>query len=198
MRGKQPNYGIIYAEDRITPADAGKTYLHRPDRAVKRDHPRGCGENKAREYSPLALNGITPADAGKTSRPFQKVRQAQDHPRGCGENGDPSIGKYIQTGSPPRMRGKLPRSKNELLGLGITPADAGKTSKIEHISLSVQDHPRGCGENVQAEQTAPYDIGSPPRMRGKRQEEHSRVAHKGITPADAGKTACLYQLRDST
>ena len=25
-------------------------------------------------------------------------------------------------------------------------------------------------------------------MRGKRQEEHSRVAHKGITPADAGKT----------
>ena len=28
-------------------------------------------------------------------------------------------------------------------------------------------------------------------MRGKRQEDHSRVAHKGITPADAGKTLYL-------
>ena len=54
-----------------------------------------------------ALAGITPADAGKTLRSLASVRSSQDHPRGCGENFY-SVGlAAYDTGSPPRMRGKL-------------------------------------------------------------------------------------------
>ena len=66
------------------------------------------------------------------------------------------------------MRGKLIDFRVFLAFDGITPADAGKTASCLTDFFDVKDHPRGCGENVQAEQTAPYDIGSPPRMRGKR------------------------------
>ena len=70
---------------------------------------------------------ITPADAGKTLIRSNTFIWAKDHPRGCGENFIIPLITSLDTGSPPRMRGKqitefyiasLPR---------ITPADAGKT-----------------------------------------------------------------------
>ena len=87
MRGKLV---IPYFErnfNRITPADAGKTNTVAVTCAVKRDHPRGCGENLLKLHvagefkgSPprmrgkqvfsnffVSLLGITPADAGKTN-----------------------------------------------------------------------------------------------------------------------------------
>ena len=86
------------------------------------------------------------------------------------------------------MRGKLIDFRVFLAFDGITPADAGKTASCLTDFFDVKDHPRGCGENVQAEQTAPYDIGSPPRMRGKPRVLVRAVGQRGITPADAGKT----------
>ena len=76
------------ADDRITPADAGKTARASRDRQTERDHPRGCGENHLPpgtaapfKGSPPRMRGklshccldssyvgITPADAGKTAR----------------------------------------------------------------------------------------------------------------------------------
>ena len=91
-------------------------------------------------------------------------------------------------GSPPRMRGKpVTRNYREAI-VGITPADAGKTSSHALSKSNFQDHPRGCGENPVQAVALNAPVGSPPRMRGKRLLCEPFKAEAGITPADAGKT----------
>ncbi len=76
----------------------------------------------------LAFDGITPADAGKTP-PFRNLHvKIWDHPRGCGENLRYITYRAAKIGSPPRMRGKLEFFFFDVGNVGITPADAGKTS----------------------------------------------------------------------
>ena len=99
------------------------------------------------EHSGRETNRITPADAGKTDTTVPAVRQYTDHPRGCGENAPYSGMTAIQSGSPPRMRGKLLLLVLLPFSAGITPADAGKTLSGLLQSLLNGDHPRGCGEN---------------------------------------------------
>ena len=147
MRGKLARKIAGYARSRITPADAGKTYLQAIIFCVTWDHPRGCGENKfcpARQRlrlgSPPRMRGkphslcnfgesfrITPADAGKTIVAVNRASVNWDHPRGCGENALSILKAAAKTGSPPRMRGKRPCGGIAGLIFGITPADAGKT-----------------------------------------------------------------------
>ena len=71
---------------------------------------------------------------------------------------------------------------------GITPADAGKTYLCIPARRVHLDHPRGCGENANYIPNNFKDIGSPPRMRGKRWNSDRPAKSRGITPADAGKT----------
>ena len=86
MRGKPETPVPVVPADRITPADAGKTYSHAITISQIQDHPRGCGENTACRCGALGSSGspprmrgkrsangisgyavrITPADAGKT------------------------------------------------------------------------------------------------------------------------------------
>ena len=86
MRGKPYMKERIEYDDRITPADAGKTAYPHSLYDTNQDHPRGCGENVSIFYNcnvgkgspprmrgkPMYLTysdgvtGITPADAGKT------------------------------------------------------------------------------------------------------------------------------------
>ena len=88
MRGKLIQAVMNVCDDRITPADAGKTVYAGSGAVVAWDHPRGCGENKYGNFighivpgSPPRMRGklydctlfpkdlrITPADAGKTGR----------------------------------------------------------------------------------------------------------------------------------
>ena len=106
MRGKQVDAAERLQQERITPADAGKTA--QPAFAAENlgDHPRGCGENNFAVIgdcgilgSPPRMRGkqeravgivqqsrITPADAGKTVRILNPYGAIKDHPRGCGEN----------------------------------------------------------------------------------------------------------------
>ena len=90
---------------------------------------------------------ITPADAGKTSTAASRERMRQDHPRGCGENYNWDWLAADPEGSPPRMRGKRNYNMFPYDEIRITPADAGKTRSLYTRHASVQDHPRGCGEN---------------------------------------------------
>ena len=90
-----------------------------------------------------------------------------DHPRVCGEKPMTAISSTPTRGSPPRMRGKVLLSKNHLLGLGITPAYAGKSRKGEPKWHTVLDHPRVCGEKSCQTGELSSALGSPPRMRGK-------------------------------
>ena len=74
---------------------------------------------------------------------------------------------------------------------GITPADAGKTSRRRGELQASKDHPRGCGENSECRCRAVCGVGSPPRMRGKPAFTTASIAAIRITPADAGKTISL-------
>ena len=98
------------------------------------------------------------------------------------------------------MRGKLFSPYLGLAVVGITPADAGKTSIKVCINCFFQDHPRGCGENFIQFKKFVKSSGSPPRMRGKRANQLMIIAGFRITPADAGKTtgqkATQWRLED--
>ena len=86
------------------------------------------------------------------------------------------------------MRGKLPSISFVPFSSRITPADAGKTSLATGRGRTVEDHPRGCGENYQGFAKQNYTMGSPPRMRGKLKRQAVFKLDSRITPADAGKT----------
>ena len=131
MRGKPSGGGADDRTVRITPADAGKTFVNSFILLILWDHPRGCGENTFYKKgtchikgSPPRMRGkhlhrrddvrytrITPADAGKTVTRCNDKVPISDHPRGCGENSFYSIFKPVDAGSPPRMRGKQSKAK---------------------------------------------------------------------------------------
>ena len=114
----------------ITPAYAGKRCRSPAFRSMPWDHPRVCGEKSDRPNIPESvrgspprvrgkgkrgatvdgLPGITPARAGKRERAAATSRWARDHPRACGEKCAWLQGFAFRTGSPPRVRGKVPSS----------------------------------------------------------------------------------------
>ena len=136
----------------------------------------------------LLYLGITPAHAGKTSRLQTRALATGDHPRACGENHHPLSSLPPASGSPPRMRGKRSGTPVMRMCPGITPAHAGKTFHVKLLSYSSWEHPRACGENRRGASDGWSRLGSPPRMRGKRQRVCISYEQKGITPAHAGKT----------
>ena len=113
---------------------------------LARDHPRACGEkadtgpgSSGIKGSPPRVRGkgvslsghisvkrITPACAGK-SHVFPRSAQVQwDHPRVCGEKKKAEEMGATTKGSPPRVRGKAFHPVGRDVGVGITPAYAGK------------------------------------------------------------------------
>ena len=86
------------------------------------------------------------------------------------------------------MRGKLVEITPYVAGIGITPADAGKTAVAVDYNSTIGDHPRGCGENFPSGFGFSFPLGSPPRMRGKLYKAAEILGVERITPADAGKT----------
>ena len=52
----------------------------------------------------------------------------------------------------------------------------------------IQDHPRRCGENKEAQAIKVLCTGSPPQVRGKPARSIGKLSGIGITPAGAGKT----------
>ena len=86
------------------------------------------------------------------------------------------------------MRGKV-----QLIGMiesfdRITPAYAGKSSRLPFIPTSFQDHPRLCGEKQSNSQQITQILGSPPPMRGKGCPRLDTCDTDRITPAYAGKS----------
>ena len=92
----------------------------------------------------------------------------RDHPRTRGEKCDKLNFSAWGKGSPPHTRGKATASTPKEPPIGITPAHAGKSSKVV---------------------TLPNDKeGSPPHTRGKGIERGHAFKRPGITPAHAGKS----------
>ena len=71
------------------------------------------------------------------------------------------------TGSPPQVRGKLPKTGAKTRRYRITPAGAGKTRPWYRCSRPCKDHPRRCGENTNSVTIKMRILGSPPQVRGK-------------------------------
>ena len=100
------------------------------------------------------------------------------------------------TGSPPRVRGKVPEQSSYSQAWGITPACAGKRRRLFTSWVMSRDHPRVCGEKVSSTSPIKCLKGSPPRMRGKVDLSLKVVRVLGITPACAGKS-CPFLRRTS-
>ena len=71
--------------------------------------------------------------------------------------------------------------------LRITPAYAGKSSRICIMMWIAWDHPRVCGEKQNHVIVWSCCLGSPPRMRGKGSDIKNLESSPRITPAYAGK-----------
>ena len=192
----------------ITPACAGKTRSLKHSLLQTWDHPRVCGKNIHKQMTNIRTTGspprvreklhfsthiiitvrITPACAGKTSICKGLPTQKQDHPRVCGKNRNLLVLGLAIMGSPPRVREKQVNVKALLVGIGITPACAGKTSSSKMTCGASWDHPRVCGKNATRRKRHQSISGSPPRVREKLSSFHRNGTSYGITPACAGKT----------
>ena len=89
------------------------------------------------------------------------------------------------------MRGKDAAEVYAVFSVRITPAYAGKRSKLHLRGSSPEDHPRLCGEKRCRTQFRQELQGSPPPMRGKDAEAFAVADFFGITPAYAGKRTFL-------
>ena len=207
MRGKGKQSLNYVDVERITPAYAGKSDFFTLHRRRVKDHPRLCGEKSCggqcgvfpigspppmrgkvkSTYNSPNSNRITPAYAGKRLFYQPQFYQNWDHPRLCGEKPEPLFDFCSDRGSPPPMRGKVATAAPILLGSGITPAYAGKSSAFIRSSPVNQDHPRLCGEKKQKREGATIEKGSPPPMRGKVNAVRCGIGQIRITPAYAGK-----------
>ena len=86
------------------------------------------------------------------------------------------------------MRGKVIVDPVAETTSRITPAYAGKRLYHSVVLLSVQDHPRLCGEKSAFPALSTASGGSPPPMRGKVCFIPDVVVPDRITPAYAGKS----------
>ena len=104
-----------------------------------------------------------------------------------GEKSKPNPVGELQIGSPPRGRGKAPSGRGLPQEYRITPAWAGKSLIHPHGSRWHRDHPRVGGEKARRSALDSPAAGSPPRGRGKDDDEHHPAPNDRITPAWAGK-----------
>ena len=88
---------------------------------------------------------------------------------------------------PPRGRGKAFSVLRRQFRFRITPAWAGKSVRRILGSEFRGDHPRVGGEKRSEQPWSRCTIGSPPRGRGKDDQEKAAKARRRITPAWAGK-----------
>ena len=140
------------------------------------------GKLTAEEY------GIIPAYAGSTRHGQRYSSQGWDHPRVCGEHFLEILVNADNTGSSPRMRGAHDPSGMLIRRVGIIPAYAGSTKKLQRNLLMIWDHPRVCGEHAVRWPLPGIAAGSSPRMRGAHVELFVRSLVLGIIPAYAGST----------
>ena len=144
------------------------------------------GKAKQRGVS-FRFCGITPACAGKRYHRERHDAERRDHPRVCGEKFYVDEVLPGDTGSPPRVRGKVMIFPEMPCSRRITPACAGKSEAKEFACKDGRDHPRVCGEKTLLDIRRFLHRGSPPRVRGKVNKFLTFLLTIGITPACAGK-----------
>ena len=112
--------------------------------------------------------GLIPTHAGKTSTKLSPRSLTRAHPRSRGENRSPNPNPTTATGSSPLTRGKQALRVDRVVGVGLIPADAGKTSRFGDFGWGT--------------------AGSSPLTRGKPESRHTGNTAPRLIPAHAGKT----------
>ena len=102
-----------------------------------------------------------------------------DHPRACGANLNAVAGGNADTGSSPRVRGKLAAVARMMGTPRIIPARAGQTCCCESLSRRRSDHPRACGANYRHGLLIASPDGSSPRVRGKQSDFMRKLLSAG-------------------
>ena len=118
----------------------------------------------------------------------------------CGEHTGSKRHASNPTGSSPHVRGARRPSWRRCRRRGIIPACAGSTKcQCGRISF-IGDHPRMCGEHLDAEFMLASTSGSSPHVRGALGAHGARRRVRGIIPACAGSTCFTttagYSSRD--
>ena len=98
------------------------------------------------------------------------------------------------TGSSPLTRGKPTVSASVIFVVGLIPAHAGKTPRLDPTSCNSWAHPRSRGENLSRRAVQGSEPGSSPLTRGKPDRRRRRPQRTRLIPAHAGKT--LPEQRD--
>ena len=129
MRGKESHARRKRQAHGITPACAGKSWLLGQGRARPRDHPRMCGEKKAKNRTATTSEGSPPHVRGKVGVTDIAPVSPRITPACAGKS--TICGEWQQTfgGSPPHVRGKDMDTLQTVHDARITPACAGKRLK---------------------------------------------------------------------
>ncbi len=126
----------------------------------------------------------------------------------CGADTVPIFLSSIVFGSPPRVRGRPRKTLSPRTGKRFTPACAGQTLRrpvvapafrftpacagqtYEDTEFELREsvHPRVCGADYSGKIYLPNDAGSPPRVRGRRNDHQRKISRPRFTPACAGQT----------
>ena len=170
-RGKPDWRRVRRVDDRLIPAQAGKTSQSKQRNPRRRAHPRSREENIDAWELPERHVGSSPLR---------------------GENVVCFCAPSAVQGSSPLTQGKrLNRQPTELVR-GFIPAHAGKTGRFSYIAIWCWAHPRSRGENRQNCRRARVSAGSCPLTRGKRDFARDELGCVGLIPAHAGKTSSSH------
>ena len=149
-----------------TPACAGKRHASTHAPHPQRKYPRVRGEEpcargsarvraeippraRGREWEETAYAtraGNTPACAGKSGATSTQAKSLRKYPRVRGEEAPYDCGSCESQEIPPRARGRGYLGRGSVLGIGNTPACAGKSAVTTLTSPRRQKYPRVRGE----------------------------------------------------
>ena len=188
MRGTPDLCRALAVGEGIIPAYAGNTRYGTPCTALRRDHPRVCGEHRTNATGADDQKGSSPRMRGTRHPAFATCGPNRDHPRVCGEHLFDGERACCGMGSSPRMRGTPNPRRSAPRRRGIIPAYAGNTSNSWWPVSASRDHPRVCGEHPMSNPLVHRFLGSSPRMRGTHRSWCTAGKEAGIIPAYAGNT----------
>ncbi len=209
VRGAVDPYFSFSLTRGTIPAGAGSSGPRPRGRRVRRDHPRGCGEQAATgpdstiftgpsprvrgavtPYSRAsAWRGAIPADAGSRSWTHPPRLPTGGHPRGCGEQPSVVGASWALMGPSPRVQGAGRLRVRSTAPLGAIPAGAGSRTLPGRAGCAAGGHPRGCGEQTWLFSARIAPTGPSPRVRGADLELGGPALHLGAIPAGAGSRA---------
>ena len=211
VRGSHQTVPAAHVAPRSIPACAGKPSTRGFRRALRRVHPRVCGEARSstafgspvtgpsprvrgsrtetvRWLGPL---GSIPACAGKPSSHSRASAGLGVHPRVCGEAQGRPVAPVGDLGPSPRVRGSPHAPGDGSTRSRSIPACAGKPRPSRLTAAWSRVHPRVCGEATRPATRPLAHPGPSPRVRGSHGLVASALPQQGSIPACAGKPGAI-------